>query len=104
MTSSFTNRPSGIARSAGIVTNAIKYAYPDGQGEIRVEAMMREDGGLTVSVCDDGVGLPPGFDPLKARASLGMRVVGNLARQLDGTLSLRPGKGAQFELRMAPRH
>jgi two-component sensor histidine kinase len=32
-----------------------------------------------------------------------MRVVGNLARQLDGALTLKPGKGAQFELRMAPR-
>ncbi|MBD8909498.1 sensor histidine kinase [Methylorubrum zatmanii] len=86
-----------------LVTNAIKYAYPGGHGEIRVEAAMAEDGGLTVSVCDDGVGLPPGFDPLKARTSLGMRIVGNLARQLDGTLSLKPAKGAHFELRMAPR-
>ena len=86
-----------------LVTNAIKYAYPGGHGEIRVEAAMAEDGGLTVSVCDDGVGLPPGFDPLKARTSLGMRIVGNLARQLDGTLSLKPAKGAHSELRMAPR-
>ncbi|CAO4176934.1 histidine kinase [Methylorubrum populi] len=86
-----------------LVTNAIKYAYPGSHGEIRVEAAMREDGGLTVSVCDDGIGLPPGFDPLKARTSLGMRVVGNLARQLDGALSLKSGKGAHFELRMAPR-
>ncbi|MEE7457721.1 histidine kinase [Methylorubrum populi] len=86
-----------------LVTNAIKYAYPEGQGSIRVTAAMREDGGLTVSVSDDGIGLPPGFDPLKARASLGMRIIGNLARQLDGTLALLPGPGAHFELRMAPR-
>lgn len=86
-----------------LVTNAIKYAYPDGQGEIRVEAAARDDGGLTVTVADDGVGLPEGFDPTKARASLGMRVINNLARQLDGTLVLVPGRGARFELRMAPR-
>lgn len=86
-----------------LVTNAIKYAYPDGQGEIRIEACPREDGGLTVAVADDGVGLPEGFDPLKSRTSLGMRVINNLARQLDGTLVLVPGRGARFELRMAPR-
>ena len=86
-----------------LVTNAIKYAYPDGQGEIRVEAFARDDGGLTVAVSDDGVGLPPGFDPTKSRASLGMRVVGNLARQLDGDLAVVPGRGARFELRMAAR-
>ncbi|KQT57082.1 histidine kinase [Methylobacterium sp. Leaf456] len=86
-----------------LVTNAMKYAYPDGQGEIRVEAYPRDDGGLTVAVADDGVGLPLGFDPTKARTSLGMRVINNLARQLDGELVLVPGKGARFELRMAPR-
>ncbi|WP_342149902.1 sensor histidine kinase [Methylorubrum sp. SB2] len=85
-----------------LVTNAIKYAYPEGQGEIRVEASSRDDGGLTVSVSDDGVGLPAGFDPTKARASLGMRVINNLARQLEGELALVPGQGARFELRMAP--
>jgi len=86
-----------------LVTNAIKYAYPEGSGEIRVSATLRADGGLTVSVCDDGVGLPEGFDPAQARASLGMRVVNSLARQLDGTLSVLPGPGARFELRMAAR-
>lgn len=86
-----------------LVTNAIKYAYPGGQGEIRVEAAAGPDGALTVSVADDGVGLPPNFDLTRTRASLGMRIVGNLARQLDGTLSLRPGKGAHFALRMVPR-
>ncbi|SFL25170.1 sensor histidine kinase [Methylorubrum salsuginis] len=86
-----------------LVTNAIKYAYPDGQGEIRVEAFPRNDGGLTVAVADRGVGLPAGFDPAKARSSLGMRVINNLARQLDGELVLVPGQGARFELRMAPR-
>ncbi|GJE76258.1 sensor histidine kinase [Methylorubrum suomiense] len=86
-----------------LVTNAIKYAYPQGQGQIRVEAFSRGDGGLTVAVADDGVGLPEGFDPAKARSSLGMRVINNLSRQLDGELVLVPGRGARFEVRMAPR-
>ncbi|GJE56432.1 MULTISPECIES: sensor histidine kinase [Methylobacterium] len=90
-----------------LVTNAIKYAYPadaaDALGEIRVEASAAADGGLLVAIADDGVGLPEGFDPATARKSLGMRIVNNLARQLEGTLSVVPGKGARFELRMMPR-
>ena len=88
-----------------LVTNAIKYAYPadhgDGRGEIRISASAAEDGSLVVTVADDGIGLPEGFDPATERSSLGMRVVGNLVRQLDGTLRIVPGKGARFELRMA---
>lgn len=86
-----------------LVTNAIKYGYPDGAGEIRVAAARGEDGGFLVSVADDGIGLPEGFDPATARKSLGMRIVNNLARQLDGRLGVAPGKGARFELRMVPR-
>lgn len=83
-----------------LVTNAIKYAYPEGTGEIRVEAVAGNDGAYIISVSDDGVGLPDGFDPAERRKSLGMRVVNNLVRQLDGKLSVVPGQGARFELRM----
>lgn len=86
-----------------LVTNAIKYAYPDGAGAIRVTAVQSEDGGFVVSVEDDGIGLPEGFDPATARKSLGMRIVNNLARQLDGQLGIVPGKGARFELKILPR-
>ncbi|GJE16669.1 sensor histidine kinase [Methylobacterium marchantiae] len=86
-----------------LVTNAIKYAYPDGGGEIRVTARPHPEGGLIIGVADDGAGLPEGFDPTEARsASLGMRIINNLGRQLGGPLSVAPDvKGAHFSLRMA---
>ncbi|MCJ2012602.1 sensor histidine kinase [Methylobacterium sp. J-076] len=85
-----------------LVTNALKYAYPaarfPGGGEIRVRAE-REAGGLCVEVADDGVGLPDGFEIGRASKSLGMRVVGSLARQLAGTLTIPPtGQGTSFRL------
>ena len=85
-----------------LVTNAIKYAYPDGEGEIRVTARPHEEGGLVIGVADDGAGLPDGFDPTQARsASLGMRIINNLGRQLGGPLTVAPDvKGAHFSLRM----
>ncbi|MFE1598257.1 sensor histidine kinase [Methylobacterium sp. ID0610] len=86
-----------------LVTNALKHAYPAGVGEIRVEGVRLADGGLSLSVADDGVGLPPGFDLAAAtRRSLGMRVIQGLARQLAGTLALGEGPGARFVLTLPP--
>jgi two-component sensor histidine kinase len=69
-----------------LVTNAIKYAYGEGGGVIAV-TIRNADGRILLTVSDDGVGLPADFD-LKAasRKSLGMRMIGSLARQLRGIL------------------
>ncbi|KQP58384.1 sensor histidine kinase [Methylobacterium sp. Leaf112] len=108
------NIPADLAIPLGLfvnelVTNAIKYAYPEGAGEIRITVrdVGADDGaagGLHLSVCDDGVGLPDGFDPTAARrASLGMRIVNSLARQLGGPLEIATDRpGAHFSLRIAP--
>jgi two-component sensor histidine kinase/putative methionine-R-sulfoxide reductase with GAF domain len=82
-----------------LVTNAVKYAYPEGKGVIKVSA--REIGGhLHVEVSDQGVGLPDGFAIDQPRASLGFKVISGMARQLHGHVSIisnRP-KGAHFLL------
>ncbi|WP_375310108.1 histidine kinase dimerization/phosphoacceptor domain -containing protein [Bradyrhizobium sp. A5] len=76
-----------------LVTNAVKYAYPEGPGDIQVSA--REvDGHLHVEVSDQGIGLPEWFDIDQPRASLGFKVVTGMVRQLQGHLTLlkdRPG-------------
>lgn len=86
-----------------LVTNAIKYAYPDG-GEIRVTAEPDGESGLILTVADDGVGLPEGFDLAAPRhASLGMRIINSLARQLGGPLTVAPSvRGAHISLRVVP--
>src|SRR5450631_1381443 len=70
-----------------LVTNAIKYAYPDGDGgEIKVSA--REiKGHLEVEVSDEGIGLPDGFDLDKPSASLGFKVIAGMMRQMQGHLT-----------------
>ena len=79
-----------------LVTNAFKYAYPDGGG--RVAVLVDLSGAhVTITVEDHGVGLPEGFT-IKGSKSLGMVLIGSLTGQLGGKLDVRPteGGGATF--------
>lgn len=65
-----------------VVTNALKYAFPDGRaGKLRIafKALGTEKADLTIG--DDGVG----FDPALATSGLGGRLVRALLIQLDGS-------------------
>ncbi len=76
-----------------LVTNAFKHGYPQAaDGMVRVSFRRLGQPGavmLRLEVADDGVGLPPGIDPL-AGDSLGMKLVQMLVRQLGGILSVEP--------------
>jgi two-component sensor histidine kinase len=81
-----------------LLSNALKYAFPDGRaGTVAIE-MSRDAGGMhRLVVRDDGVGLPPGLDVRNAR-SLGLRIVATLTDQLGGTLAATTAGGTTFEL------
>jgi two-component sensor histidine kinase len=82
-----------------LVTNAIKYAYDDGHGEIRVKLVKLADHHLELSVADHGKGLPINFDPSRHK-SLGIRLISSLSRQLGGEPNWRDlSPGTCFELR-----
>jgi two-component sensor histidine kinase len=54
--------------------------------------------GHSLSVLDDGPGLPAGFDPAASRG-LGMKIIGSLVRQIGGELQFASGengRGAAF--------
>jgi two-component sensor histidine kinase len=82
-----------------LISNAAKYAYPDGAaGSIWVSVEPVEPRSISVTVRDDGVGLPEGFDPVTSKR-LGTRLVTALARQLDAELVRPPGgRGTAFTL------
>jgi two-component sensor histidine kinase len=70
-----------------LVLNAAKHAYPDRSGKtISVRVVQSEKTTVLVSVSDEGVGLPAGFDPAKSKR-LGTRLVTALSRQLDAELT-----------------
>ena len=80
-----------------LLTNAFKYAFPDGRtGEVAVE-MTESDGWYHLSVRDDGVGLPESVD-LSSDATLGLHLVTNLVRQLNAELRVDRSPGCGFFL------
>ena len=79
------------------VTNAFKYAYPDGNGEIRVRLRALPDNQVELEVEDDGVGRLEGA-PAKG-SGLGTRIVTAMAASLGATIEYRqrqPGTSAHL--------
>ncbi|HVZ05089.1 response regulator [Hyphomicrobium sp.] len=93
--------PTDKAVSVGIVatelvTNAFKYAYPNHQGDIRVE-VMRNDDTCILMVEDDGIGY--NAQAAAAGTGLGSKVISSMTTRLQGTLSYRPtAKGTRAVL------
>jgi two-component sensor histidine kinase len=80
-----------------LLTNALKYAFPDGRaGDISV-ALQAEAGMVTLAVRDTGVGFPADID-IQHTESLGLQLVGMLTEQLGGTLTLTRESGTLFSI------
>lgn len=86
-----------------LVTNAFKHARPDGSpGKVFIECARSDTSSLRLTVSDDGVGLPDGFDPANTQ-SLGMRIVTGFSQQLRGTFTARSTDlGSEFTLHFEP--
>ncbi|MCX6684553.1 MAG: PAS domain S-box protein, partial [Methanoregula sp.] len=88
--------PMGLVMNE-LLSNALKHAFPgDRKGTIRIDARETE-GRLDISLADDGVGLPEGFD-YATSPSLGLRLVHILIEQLSGTIELKKERGTTFNI------
>jgi len=85
-----------------IFINAMKYAHPSGVPLIMlVDCEVSGDGRLVLTISDDGVGLPEGFDPLQA-GGMGFKVMRSLAREVGGELQIQSTHlGLSFRLSLA---
>jgi two-component sensor histidine kinase len=81
-----------------LVTNCLKYAFPEErQGEVIITMKRQEgDNGYLLRVADNGVGLPEDLDIRKTN-SLGLQLVVNLTEsQLQGRLEVDRTQGTVF--------
>ena len=81
-----------------LVTNSLKYAHPPRvKGKIWLTCNTT-DGATRITLSDDGVGLPEGFDADNS-GGMGLRMARVLAKQLQARLSFSsPGHGLTVEL------
>ena len=82
-----------------LATNAVKYAFPDGKGEI-VLGFDRREGEVALTVSDNGAGLAvTGGGP--TGSGLGSRFVEAFVRQIDGILATATNhQGTTFTVRL----
>ena len=81
-----------------LISNSLKYAFPaDRGGEIIVSLAPFNSQELILTVQDNGVGLPAGFQ-MENTTSLGLRIVKILTIQLSGQLRIPSARGTRFEI------
>ncbi|CAN5394478.1 hypothetical protein BH09BAC5_BH09BAC5_08610 [soil metagenome] len=80
-----------------LLTNSLKYAFPNGKaGKIDIE--IREKAGkVTMSISDNGIGLPEKID-FRNTESLGLQLVVSLVEQINGKIKLDTKKGTKFTI------
>jgi two-component sensor histidine kinase len=83
-----------------LVTNASKYAFVGEQtGEIRV-SFDGSGAGWKLTVCDNGAGLPAGFD-LQHATTFGATLIRTLAGQLNASVAYTSNAGTSVEVTSA---
>ncbi len=83
-----------------LITNALKYAFPDGRaGTITLKLLALQGNSVELVVSDDGVGIPEHLN-IEQSETLGLQLVQLLSAQVNGELGICR-EPAQFTLRFA---
>lgn len=78
-----------------LITNSIKYAFPDKRDGTIFIGLKDVNNVIHLSIEDNGVGLPEGFDILKSD-TLGLQLVATLVEQLDGEITVNNSHGTKY--------
>lgn len=81
-----------------LLTNALKHAFIGKEEGLVTVRLERAENQATLTVHDNGHGLPAGFDP-ELGGTLGLQLVWSLADQLHGTVEAGNDGGAVFTVR-----
>jgi PAS domain S-box-containing protein len=77
-----------------LLTNAMKYAFSDRKTGLLKIFLTHADNHVTLTIQDNGAGLPAGFDIDKSKG-FGLTLVKMLSQQLKGTFSIETRKGTR---------
>jgi len=80
-----------------LVTNSVKYAFPQGKGVINIKLKSFQDE-LELIIADNGIGLPLDFDYNKIN-TLGLQLVDSLVKQLNGQITIESNLGSEFKMK-----
>ncbi|PSK87738.1 PAS domain S-box-containing protein [Limimaricola soesokkakensis] len=93
-----------------LVTNAIKHAFPQGAGLIRLGLTRKADGGLLVVVEDDGYGpervapdIPETTSCPGSGSGMGSRLVAGLCAQIGARIESHSLPGMRHEIHLPPQ-
>lgn len=85
-----------------LVSNALKYAFNEGEsGRINID-MDHTGDEFTLIVSDNGVGIPEEID-FRDTESLGLQLVTTLVGQIDGSIELNREQGTKFTIKFEER-
>lgn len=81
-----------------LVSNSLKHAFPDSKkGEIRIRLFTSKEKKNKLIVSDNGVGLPPAVN-FREPDTLGLQLVNDLVKQIDGTIRLERTSGTAVHI------
>ena len=81
------------------VTNVLKHAFNEGESGTMTVILFERNGKTTLTIEDDGKGLPDDFNPKGREDTLGLKLIETLASQLKADYSfISLDKGAQFKI------
>jgi PAS domain S-box-containing protein len=79
-----------------LISNSLKHAFPGSRpGTVKIH--LNDKDHCTITIEDDGVGLPENFG-MDSAQSMGMQLVSALVEQLEGTITFDRTPGTQFTI------
>ena len=88
-----------------LVSNALKHAFSGKEGGgviIKLLGSKNREGNFKLSVKDNGIGIPDEFLKEAGSETLGLRIIRNLTRQLDGSISIDNTCGTEIVITFPP--
>ena len=80
-----------------LITNSVKYAFPQKKGTITIQLKSLPEK-IEITISDDGIGITEDIN-IENPETLGLQLVKNLVRQIDGEIELGRNHGTEFKIK-----